>query len=60
MNIKEEPEKEIRILFFHVLKDRKLNKLFFEKHLDQIIVYCILAVARTLNIEIDFSSLIKQ
>jgi len=59
LNIKEEPEKEIRMLFFQVLKDKSLNKMFFEKHLDQIIIYCIVSIAKKLEIDIDFSNLIK-
>jgi len=60
LNIKEEPEKEIRMLFFQLLKDKKLNNMFFEKHIDQIIIFSIVSLTKSLQIDIDLSNLIKQ
>lgn len=59
LNIQEETQSEIRLLFFYVLKDNKLYNLFFEKHIDQIIMLCILAIAKHLGIEINIQLLLK-
>jgi hypothetical protein len=47
------------MLFFQILKDKTLNKIFFEKHMDQIIIYCIISITKKLQIDIDLFNLIK-